>query len=129
MVNSKGFTLLEVMIAMAIMMVAFTAILMVESNSLNTSSRSKQMNLISMLAKNLISPAEFNQRKAQADEAATRFRVAQAEYDLLRSSIEIRYCDSSICFGDAKERNSCRCRSKAPAEHLRTIGRFNLNAK
>jgi HlyD family secretion protein len=41
-----------------------------------------------MLAKQLISKAEYNSRKASAEEAATRYRVAQEEYDLLRSSID-----------------------------------------
>lgn len=41
-----------------------------------------------MLAKRLISPADYNARKAAAEEAATRYRVAQEEYELLRSSID-----------------------------------------
>lgn len=41
-----------------------------------------------MLAKQLISQAEYNSRKASAEEAATRYRVAQEELDLLRSSID-----------------------------------------
>lgn len=56
--NNSGFTLLEVMIAMAIMLVAFASILMVESASLNTSAKSKQMNVVAMLAKNEMVQAE-----------------------------------------------------------------------
>ncbi|MBA4071717.1 MAG: RND transporter [Gemmatimonas sp.] len=41
-----------------------------------------------MLAERLISPAEYNVRKAALEETATRYRVAQEEYELLRSSID-----------------------------------------
>ncbi len=57
--NRSGFTLLETMIAMAIMMVAFSSILMVESSSLNTSTKAKMMSIVSMLAKNKMSEIEL----------------------------------------------------------------------
>lgn len=41
-----------------------------------------------LLAKGLISQADYNQRKAAADEAATRYRVAQQAFELLRTSID-----------------------------------------
>ncbi len=58
--GEAGFTLLETMIAMAIMMVAFASILMVESSSINTSGKAKQMNVITMLAKNLMVETEYS---------------------------------------------------------------------
>lgn len=42
----------------------------------------------SMLAKGLLSPGEASRLKAAAEEADTRYRVAQQEYDLLRSTID-----------------------------------------
>jgi len=42
----------------------------------------------SMLSRQLISPGEANRLKAAAEEAETRYRVAQQEYELLRSSID-----------------------------------------
>ncbi len=50
--RDHGFTLLEVMIAMAVMALGFAAIIMVQSNSSNTSLKAKQLNIATMLAKN-----------------------------------------------------------------------------
>ncbi len=41
-----------------------------------------------MLAERLVSQVEYNERMATVDETATRYRVAQEEYELLRSSID-----------------------------------------
>ncbi|MBC7692457.1 MAG: type II secretion system protein [Methylotenera sp.] len=50
--SNSGFTLLETMIAMTIMLMAFASILMVESSSVRTSAKAKQMNVVAMLARN-----------------------------------------------------------------------------
>ncbi len=50
--NNTGFTLLETMIALLIMVMAFTAILTVESNSIRASENSRRLNIVRMLAKN-----------------------------------------------------------------------------
>lgn len=63
-----GFTLLEVIIAMAIMALAFGAILAVEGSSINASIRAKQMNIIAMLAKNQMVETEFRIRNKPFDE-------------------------------------------------------------
>jgi general secretion pathway protein I len=47
----EGFTLLETIIAMAIMVLALSAILAVESGSINASIRTREMNIVGMLAK------------------------------------------------------------------------------
>jgi prepilin-type N-terminal cleavage/methylation domain-containing protein len=57
--NRSGFTLLETMVALAIMVVAFASILMVESASLNTSMKARQLNVVSMLAKNILVETEY----------------------------------------------------------------------
>ena len=49
--GETGFTLLETMIASAIMLIAFSAILMIESSSINASLKSKRLNTVTMLAK------------------------------------------------------------------------------
>jgi prepilin-type N-terminal cleavage/methylation domain-containing protein len=56
--RNAGFTLLEVMIAMAIMTVAFASILVIQSSSLNTSLKAKQQNVVSMLARNALTQTE-----------------------------------------------------------------------
>lgn len=57
--GEQGFTLLETMIAMAIMLVAFAAIMAVESNSINATTRAKTMNVVAMLAKNRMVQLEY----------------------------------------------------------------------
>ncbi len=49
--KEQGFTLLEVMIAMAIMLISLASILAVESNSINATRRAKQLNIVAMLAR------------------------------------------------------------------------------
>jgi prepilin-type N-terminal cleavage/methylation domain-containing protein len=46
-----GFTLLEVMIAMAIMLVSFSSILAIQSSSMNSALRSRQIHEVGMLAR------------------------------------------------------------------------------
>lgn len=56
--SQSGFTLLEVLIAMSIMMVSFAAILMVQSTAINSSIKTKQMTIVGMLAKSLMVETE-----------------------------------------------------------------------
>lgn len=58
--NNQGFTLLEVIIAMAIMVLALASILAIESNSINASARAKQMSIVAMLARNEMIMTEFD---------------------------------------------------------------------
>ncbi|MCM2324121.1 MAG: prepilin-type N-terminal cleavage/methylation domain-containing protein [Oligoflexia bacterium] len=57
--NAEGFTLLEVVIALAIMVLAFASILSVQSGSLNASARARQMNIVGMLAKTKMVETEY----------------------------------------------------------------------
>jgi type II secretion system protein I len=57
--NQSGFTLLEVIIALAIMVLAFASILAVESNSINATTRAKEMNIVAMLARNQMIELEY----------------------------------------------------------------------
>ncbi len=56
--RNGGFTLLEVMIAMAIMLVAFSSILAIQSSSMNSALRSRQIHEVSMLARNAMAQTE-----------------------------------------------------------------------
>jgi type II secretion system protein I len=60
LLDQAGFTLLEVLIAMAIMTVALSSILAVESGSINASARAKQMNIVAMLVKNQMIKTEYD---------------------------------------------------------------------
>lgn len=67
----QGFTLLEVIIAMAIMVIALTSILSVESGSISASARAKQMNIVAMLAKNKMIETEYELEGKSFEEVAT----------------------------------------------------------
>lgn len=54
----SGFTLLEVMIAMAIMLVAFSSILAIQSSSMSSALKSRQIHEVSMLARNAMAQTE-----------------------------------------------------------------------
>ena len=56
--NTQGFTLLETMIAMTIMMIAFASVVAVQSSSLESALRSRQMNIVGMLAANAMRMTE-----------------------------------------------------------------------
>jgi type II secretion system protein I len=57
--TESGFTLLEVVIAMAIMLIAFASILSVESGAINATARAKQLNIVAMLARNKMVETEY----------------------------------------------------------------------
>ncbi len=56
---NSGFTIVEVVFALAIMTLAFASILAIESGSINATTRAKQMNIVGMLAKNQMVETEF----------------------------------------------------------------------
>jgi len=58
-INQKGFTLLETLIALAIMMIAFASILMTQSSAINSSMKSKQTNTVAMLARRKMAEVEL----------------------------------------------------------------------
>ncbi len=66
--NNSGFTLLETMIALAIMIVTLASIIAVESNSINATVRAKQMNTVAMLARNKMIELEYEVRGKTFDE-------------------------------------------------------------
>ena len=57
--QTQGFTLLEVIIAMAIMVVSFATILSVESNSINANIRAKSVGIVATLARNKMIDMEY----------------------------------------------------------------------
>ena len=56
--QSKGFSLLEVLIAISIMAIASSSILLSQRGSLNTAEKTKNLNIAVMLAKNLMTESE-----------------------------------------------------------------------
>ncbi|MBI3535394.1 MAG: type II secretion system protein [Deltaproteobacteria bacterium] len=105
--NCKGFTLLETLIAMSIMLVAFAAILMVESSSLNTSLKTKQLNIVSMLAKRAMIEAEqtFEGKSFEEIRKEETFELSEPykDYKVLRSIKEIKFPDLSFGGGESSK--------------------------
>jgi type II secretion system protein I len=66
--SERGFTLLEVMIAMGIMAVAFASILSVVSESENKAIKARQRNVVAMLAKNVMIETEYKLEGKTFDE-------------------------------------------------------------
>jgi general secretion pathway protein I len=66
--NRDGFTLLEVVIAMTIMVLAFASILAVENNSIQATIRAKEMNIATMLARGKMIELEYEVEGKTFDE-------------------------------------------------------------
>jgi len=90
-----GFTLLEVMIAMTIMLLAFTSILAVESSSMNTSAKAKQMNIVGMLARNAMTQTEVEIQgkafKELNEEDSAQFEEPFQDYTWVRTVKEVKF--------------------------------------
>ena len=93
--NQKGFTLLEVMIAMAIMLVAFSSILMVQSNGLQSSTRAREINTVAMLMKQQLVETEFAIENKTFDEVkkeeSGQFKEPFQDYTWKREVKEIKF--------------------------------------
>lgn len=111
--NSSGFTLLEVLIALAIMAVTFGAILMVQSGSINSQSKAKQMTIVSMLAKTAMVDAEvaFEGKKFEEmpEEESGDFDAPYEHYKWKREIKEVKFPNVSggvVQSGDKDESDS-----------------------
>lgn len=95
LIQNKGFTLLEVMIAMAIMTVAFSSILVIQSSSLNTSLKAKQQNIVSMLARNAMTQTEVKLMGKTFDEISKEenglFEAPFQDYSWERKIKEVKF--------------------------------------
>ncbi len=66
--NESGFTLLETLIAVTIMLIAFAAILGIQSNSINATIRARSITTVAMLLKNEMVQAEAEIQGKSFDE-------------------------------------------------------------
>lgn len=66
--EESGFTLLEVIIAMTIMVLAFAAILSIESGGITAAEKTRQVNIVSMLARNKMIEMEYEIENKSFDE-------------------------------------------------------------
>ncbi len=105
MKNAKGFTLLEVIIAMAIMVIAFASILAVEGGAINASARAKQLNTVAMLARNQMVDMEYKIEGKSFDELekeeSGKFEPPYEDYSWKRTVQELKFPNFSSSFGSA----------------------------
>jgi prepilin-type N-terminal cleavage/methylation domain-containing protein len=107
---SHGFTLLEVMIAMTIMLISFASILAVQGNSLSTTFKARELNVVAMLAKRGMSMTEveisgkkFNEMKA---EESGVFEAPHQDYSWTRKIKEVKLPDIVSALASKKENAS-----------------------
>ena len=93
--DQKGFTLIEAMIAMGIIVIGIGAILSAEDNSLNVTLRAKRMTTVATLAKNTIIDAEREIQGKTFDEvkqdSTGKFDAPYTEYSWERKIKEITF--------------------------------------
>jgi type II secretion system protein I len=94
-ISQRGFTLLEVLIAMAIMSVSIGAILMLEGNNRDAMTRAEQMNIVAMLAKNKMVETELELEGASFEElsgeSSGSFQAPYEEYRWTRKIEEVEF--------------------------------------
>lgn len=104
-VGNKGFTLLETIIALTIMVIAFATILMIESNSINASATAKQLNVVAMLAKNKMIDEELKFEGKTFEEVKTEeagaFETPFEDYRWTTAIKEIEFPNLNFAAGGA----------------------------
>ena len=104
---NSGFTLLEVLIALAIMTVMLTSIFLIQQSSIEATIRAQQMNTVAMLAKNLMIDTELAfQEKAFADlkeEEKGQFPAPHQDYTWERKIKEIEFPNLGMGAGGGED--------------------------
>ena len=95
MAKNSGFTLLEVLFAMAIMSVALVAIFSIEGSSIGASDKARRMGIVAMLAKNKMIETEYDIEGKTFDEVekekAGTFEAPFETYGWKRSIKEMKF--------------------------------------
>lgn len=103
-----GFTLLEVIIAITIMVLAFAAILSVESNSITATTRAKEVNIVTMLARGKMVELEYEIEGKTFDEVKKEETGAfEAPYETFHWKKEVKEIKfPTMNFGGGKGTNA-----------------------
>jgi prepilin-type N-terminal cleavage/methylation domain-containing protein len=89
--QKKGFTILEVMIALVILSGALGAILSIQGSAINASTRAQEMNTVVLLAKNKMIEFEFEHRAKGLLEIPEETKGQfEAPHDLYRFEIKLK---------------------------------------
>ncbi len=97
---AAGFTLLETMFALAIITVALAGIVVIQTNSLRTTAKARQLNIVAMLAKNAMIRAELDfTGKAFGEvkpEQSAHFEKPYEDYSWKREIIEVKFPELNV---------------------------------
>lgn len=120
--ENKGFTLVEVMIAMLIMVISFTSILSVEHGSIDASEKARDLTVVAMLAKNKMVETElelegktFSEIKEEED---GDFEAPYQNYKWKREIKEIEFPDITGALGGEQETREAEIMGKLVSNHL-----------
>jgi len=105
--STKGFTLLEVLVSVAIMAISFAAILMVQSGSIQATIKAKEMTVVAMLAKNAMVQTEMalegKKFEEVKDEVSDNFEKPFESYRWTRVIKEVEFPPLGGLFGGTSE--------------------------
>jgi general secretion pathway protein I len=92
--SNEGFTLLEVMIALAIMLIAFSSIIAIQSSAMNSALKARQIDEVSVLARNAMiqTEVEISGKKFEdiAAELSGQFEDPFQDYSWTRKIKEVK---------------------------------------
>ncbi len=93
--SHSGFTLIEIMVALAILGISFGAILASQNGSINASVRAKRITTVSMLAQNIMVTSELELEgkdfEAVKEESTGEFEAPYKEYKWSRKINEVKF--------------------------------------
>lgn len=105
-----GFTLLEVLIATTIMLIAFTSIYSVQSSSIFATERAKRMNIVGMLARKAMNETEIEikGKKFQEikEEESNQFEDPYQDYSWTRRVKEVKFPDITSMMKSSQQTNA-----------------------
>jgi len=120
--NNSGFTLLETLIAMTIMLVSFSAIFLVESGSIRAIQYSKQTTIVSMLLKkSLLDTEELIKNKTFSEidkEKEGKFEEPYQNYSWKRKIEEIEFPEMNFSDGSSDKEG------QENAENTKMVGQI-----
>jgi general secretion pathway protein I len=106
----SGFTLLEVMVSMAIMLFAYTAMYGTQNNSIRGAERARDITMVSYLAKNAMIETEMlleGKKFGELDKEKTGvFPAPNEKYSWKREIVEIEFPDISKIMSQSEEENN-----------------------
>jgi len=127
--NQAGFTLLETLIAVTIMLIAFAAILGIQSNSINATIRARYITTVAMLLKNEMVETEYEIQGKSFDEVKKEdkgdFKAPFQDYRWTRVIKEIEFPNINMNGGAASGSSSSSSSSSSSASSGSGSGKSN----